>query len=120
MTRSESSVIVQARTGKIGLRDYRYKTGAEPSPACPCGARRQAVYHTLLECPGFNELREEIWEGKRETDLTRLLGTPSLTAKESKFLLATGELSQFRHLSETVVSDADDVDFNREALVDTS
>lgn len=93
MTRPESSVIVQARTGKIGLRDYLYKIGAEPSPACPCGFRRQTVKHTLLECPGFAELREEMWVGgKRETDLTRLLGTPALAARVLKFFLATGEL----------------------------
>lgn len=119
MNRSESSVIVQARTGKIGLRDYLYRIGAEPSPSCPCGARRQTVYHTLLECPRFNELREEMWEGKRETDLTRLLGTPALAAKVSKFFLATGELSQFRHLNESVFSDAEHVNSDREALMDT-
>lgn len=53
-----------------------------------------------MECPGFNELREEMWSGKRETDLTKLLDTPALAAKASKFLLATGELLQFRHLNE--------------------
>lgn len=102
MSRSERSVIIQARTGKIGRRDYLYKINSAPSQACPCGHRRQAVHHTLLECPGFNELREERWAnaGKRETDLTRLLGTPALAAKASKFLLATGELLQFRHFNE--------------------
>ena len=60
MSRPESSVIIQARTGKIGLRDYLYKINSAPSPACPCGFRRQTVHHTLLECPGFNELREEM------------------------------------------------------------
>lgn len=43
--------------------------------------------------------------GKRETDLTRLLGTPALAAKASKFLLATGELLQFRHLNETQIAE---------------
>ena len=109
MSQPESAVIIQARTGKIGLRDYLHTIGAAPSPECPCGYRRQTVQHTLLECPGFNELREEMWEGKRETDLTRLLGTPVLVAKVSKFLLATGELMQFKHLNETQ-ADIDSVD----------
>lgn len=60
MTRSESSVIIQARTGKIGLRDYLYRIDAADSPACLCDHRRQTVYHTLLECPGFNELRKKM------------------------------------------------------------
>ena len=101
MSRPESSVIIQARTGKIGLRDYLYKINSAASPACPCGHRRQTVYHTLLECSGFNDLREDMWAaGRRETDLTKLLDTPALATKASKFLLATGELLQFRHLNE--------------------
>lgn len=75
------------------------------------------VHHILLECPGFNELREK-WAGKRETDLTKLLGTPALAAKVSKFLLATGELLQLRHLNEAEASEADDIDSDREALVE--
>ena len=107
MSRPESSVIIQARTGKIGLRDYLYKINSASSPECSCGYRRQTVHHTLLECPGFNELREEMWAGagKRETNLTRLLGTPTLAAKASKVLLATGELMQFRHLNVTQVTE---------------
>jgi hypothetical protein len=58
ITRPESAVIVQARTGKIGLRDYVHKIGAAESPRCPCGARRQTMHHTLLKCPEFDELRK--------------------------------------------------------------
>ena len=101
MSRPESAVIIQARTGKIELRDYLYKIRAAPSPDCPCGHKRQTVHYTLLECEGFNELRKEMWAGKRETDLIRLLNTSALAAKVSKFLLATSELMQFRHLNET-------------------
>ena len=97
MSRLESAVIVQARTGKIGLKDYLYKIKAASSPKCLCGHKRQTVYHTLLECPGFNELRERMWEeGRHETDLIKFLDIPALAAKASKFLLTTSELMQFR------------------------
>ena len=109
MTRPESAVIIQARTGKIGLRNYLYKIGAKLSLACPCGYRRQTVHHTLLDCPGFNELREDMWSGQWETDLTKLLGDPVLALRVSKFLLATGELLQFRHLN-SVADGVDDAD----------
>ena len=58
----------------------------------------------------FTELREEMWAGagKRDTDLTRLLGTPAQVAKVSKFLMATGELMQFRHLTEPQASDEEE------------
>lgn len=51
----------------------------------------------------INELGEEMWANadKRETDLTRLLGTSAFAAKAFKFLIATGELMQFRHLNES-------------------
>ena len=41
MTRPESTVIVEAKTGKIGLRDYLHRIGVEPSPKRPCGYRRK-------------------------------------------------------------------------------
>ena len=89
------AVIVQARTEKIGLRDYLHRIGVEDSPECPCGARRQTVKHTLLECPGFEDIRGD--ELVSEKDPTKLLGTPALAAKVAKSLLATGELYQFRY-----------------------
>jgi hypothetical protein len=76
------------------------------------------VHHTLLECSEFDDLREEMWTGKRETDLLTLLDTPELAAKVSKYLLATGELLQFRHLNEAQASDDYDVDPPREALME--
>ena len=106
MTRPESAVIIQARTGKICLRDYLDKIGAESSPACPCGYRRQTVHQTLLECRG---------SGKCETDLTKLLGDPVLASRVSNFFLATGKLLQFRHLN-SVAEGVDDTD-NREAAL---
>lgn len=55
---------------------------------------------------------------KRETDLTRLLKTPTLAAKVSKFLLTTNELMKFRHLNE---SQADvDNDDSKKALGKTA
>ena len=63
------------------------------------------MQHTPLECPGFAELREEMWSEGRETNLSRLLGTPTLTTRVSKFLLATGELYQHRYLTEAEAND---------------
>lgn len=54
----------------------------------------------LLCWPEFKDLREEMWKGKRVTDLTRLLGDPDLAKRAANLLLATGELSQFRHANE--------------------
>ena len=63
------------------------------------------MQHTLLECPGATELREEMWSDGRETDLFRLLGTPALTARVSKFGLVTRELCLYRYLTEAKAND---------------
>lgn len=100
MTQKQSSVIIQARTGKIGLRSYLYTINAKPSRECLCGEGPQTVEHVLLCCPEFNDLRGEMWEGKRETNLTRLLGDPAIAKRAANFLLATGKLYQFKHAKE--------------------
>lgn len=110
MTRPETSVIVQARTEKIGLRPTCTKPGVEPTLLCPFRFRRQTVHHTLLECPGFNELREKMWAGKRMMDLTKLLGISTLATRVFKILLATGKVLQFRRVNEAEASDAVDSD----------
>ena len=46
-----------------------------------------------------------MWAEGRETDLSRLLDTPALAAKVSQFFLATGELYQFRYLTEAEACD---------------
>lgn len=46
-----------------------------------------------------------MWADRRETDLEKLLENPALATKVAKFLLATGELYQFRYLSEAIARD---------------
>lgn len=58
----------------------------------------------LLHCPEVKDLREEMWERKRVTYLTRLLGDPKTAKRAANFLLAAGEfflhLGSFRHANE--------------------
>ncbi len=116
MTRFESSVIVQTRTDKIELRDYLHKIKAIEFSRCSCEARKQTMHHTLLKCSKFDDLREKMWTNKRETNLMTLLNTLELIVKVFRYLLATSELLQFRHLNEAQTSD-DDVDLSRETLM---
>ena len=46
------SVICQARTGKIGLREFlfRRRVPTVTTPICPCGEGPQNVEHLLTEC----------------------------------------------------------------------
>lgn len=38
-----------------------------------------------------------MWEGKCETNLMRLLGTPGQAKKAAQFIIDTGELTQFKY-----------------------
>jgi hypothetical protein len=57
-----------------------------------------------------------MWADKRETNLMILLDIFELIVKVFKYLLATNELLQFRHLNETQACD-DDVDLSKETLM---
>jgi hypothetical protein len=117
MTRFESSVIVQTRTNKIELRNYLHKIETIEFSRCFCEARRQTMHHTLLKCSKFDDLRKKMWTDKRETNLLTLLDIFELIVKVFKYLFATSELLQFRHLNEAQTSDDDIVDLSRETLM---
>lgn len=48
-------------------------------------------------CPEFNELPQKTWEGKRETNLTKLLMNSRASEKAAQFLIDTDEWSQFNY-----------------------
>lgn len=52
-SRALSAVIIQMRTGKIGLRHYLYQRGVPdiPDENCCCGRATQTVQHVRLACP---------------------------------------------------------------------
>lgn len=106
MTRSKTSRLIQARTGKIGLRSYLHSIKAEESKDCTCGQGPQAVQHVLLCCPEFDGLREKLWEGERETNLMRLLGTPGQAKQAAQLMIDTGELTQFKYARQASLEDS--------------
>ena len=59
LKRAVSATVFQIRTGKIGLKDYRWRMRQADSPLCDCGDR-QTVRHVLLHCSTYNALREEV------------------------------------------------------------
>jgi ribonuclease HI len=56
-----STMIVQLRTGKIGLRQflYRRKVPGIENPKCPCGLNDESVSHVLLHCRRYEQTRRE-------------------------------------------------------------
>jgi ribonuclease HI len=88
-----SSIIVQLRTEKIGLKLFLYQRGVPGIDDGLCACRRglQSVKHVLLSCPHYAGLRKSVlWkEEKKTTDLRTLLSTPALAIKAAKFMAQT-------------------------------
>lgn len=83
--RALSTIIVQMRTGKIGLRHYLYRRGVPefPDDGCSCGRGSQTTRHVLFAYHLFNELREEIFKRRTggpdgEGRFQTVLNTPKL------------------------------------------
>ena len=111
MTQAETSMIIQARMEKIGLRSYLHSIGAEDSRNYPCGEEAQSVQQILLCCPEFEELRKTIWETRRATDLKTLLGSSELIKQAAHFFINTRLLLQFSHANlSSTEEDVSDVD----------
>jgi len=52
LTKAQSSLLIQARTGAIGLRDFLFKRQVPgfPTPYCSCGEGRETVEHLVVWC----------------------------------------------------------------------
>ena len=63
LTKKQSSIAVQLRTAKIGLRAFLYSRKAADSPMCPCTRSKQTMKHVLFQCNSrrLKNLRRGLW-----------------------------------------------------------
>ncbi|EKG13846.1 hypothetical protein MPH_08978 [Macrophomina phaseolina MS6] len=101
--RTLGSLIVQMRTGKIGLRHFLHqrKVPGVTSGECVCGRGLQTVSHVLYTCSKFSEsqlaFRTPDERGRRQwtTDLGKMLSRRSTAIAVAKLMVATRLLGQF-------------------------
>ena len=87
-------MLVQARTGRIGLASFLNKAwvlGVD-SPSCRCKQGIETAEHLLLHCPIEQERRE--W--RRGAQLSELLSNPGYTAATAKWIIQSNRLGQFQ------------------------
>ena len=92
LKKAESSVLFQARTGRIGLRRFlaSVKVPGIESAECLCGKGRETVEHILLFC---NNRPQATWS--RGAQFQRLVSEPASSAQVARQLIQSGRLGQF-------------------------
>ena len=102
LTKAQSSLLTQARTGTIGLRDFlfRAKVPEVYTPYCDCGQGRETVEHLVVWCS--NPPTQRTWNPKeirsREDLQTVLQGASPqkwLLRRVLNWLMGCGRLPQY-------------------------
>jgi hypothetical protein len=91
LSKRESALLVQLRTGKIGLNDFLFNRHVPTvtSPRCSCGERRQTVTH-VLSCSKYKDLRSRIFANQSgRNSLRTILSTPQLATKAIEYIEQT-------------------------------
>ena len=100
-----SSLVVQMRTGKIGLRRFLYERrvpGVEDKGCELCGHGEQTVHHILSMCRKFRAEIRSTWKEEekgyawRKITTKSMLTSPKYARKAAIFIKNTGLLGQFK------------------------
>jgi hypothetical protein len=97
LRKAESSIIIQARSGRIGLAGFlhRARVPGYESPNCSCGQGQETPKHILIYCNKYRNVRRELFDNTRRLDFAKLLGTKAGYARASRWLIAYTNLAQF-------------------------
>ena len=76
LEREEARMLAQMRTGMARVNGYFCQIEAVKSEKCQCGKDRETVEHFLLECPQWEDLRQELLHKRenRKGNLSFFLG----------------------------------------------
>ncbi|KAF4465288.1 zinc knuckle [Fusarium albosuccineum] len=82
LSRAQSTMLLQCRTGFIGLKNHLCKINSAESPMCSCKRTYETVFHKLIQCSKLQEARDSLERQVGHTDFSRLLTTDGKVAAE--------------------------------------
>ena len=96
LQKAESSVLVKARTGRIGLARFlfNYKVPGIESAECRCRAWEETPRHMALYCTDEAESRQHLRMNGR-LNYQQLIGTNGGAKRFSEWTICSGRLGQF-------------------------
>ena len=97
LPKSQSSLLTQIHTGKIGLASFLHtcQVPSFESPACPCGWHQETARHIVLDCPRFHSEQRQLRQAVATTDFQQLTSNPRATATLTAWFLRLDLLPQF-------------------------
>lgn len=90
------AILMQIRTGKLGLNDFLYSVNRAETDRCSChGSPKQTVEHMLATCPRFSLLRHDtLWKGDGNRDMKTFLNEPASAKRAAIFMAKIGLLKE--------------------------
>lgn len=103
LRKHEASILLQTRTGKIGLRAFLFerKVPDVTSPLCSCGTEAETPAHLALSCVLLADEREELRRSlaprslRSHRDFEAVTADPESAALLVRWLLTTGRFGQY-------------------------
>ncbi|KAJ6168289.1 reverse transcriptase [Penicillium chrysogenum] len=99
LRKATSSILMQLRTGRIGLNAYLSRINRRDSSRCDCDLGNQTVTHVLLECPLHQDERDWMRGALSDQGIAlrrdEILTRPEARTIVAEFMVKTGLLGQF-------------------------
>ena len=99
LRKATASILMQLRTGRIGLNAYLHCINRRESARCDCDLGNQTVIHVLLECPLHQDERDRMRSALSDQGIAlhqdELLTRPEARTIVAEFMIKTGLLGQF-------------------------
>jgi ribonuclease HI len=95
LSRAQSSIVIQMRTGHIGLNLHLARINKSDTSLCPsCSQADESVHHFLFECRRYRNERHLLTKalGRKASSLKYLLGHKKGITELLKFIGRTGRL----------------------------
>lgn len=89
LTRAQSSLLIQARTGHIGLWDYLATRNVVDSPCCDCEMSDESFAHLVTSCPLVDALKPEGFPTTPE-GVKKALERPKTSRPILRWVIRTG------------------------------
>ena len=100
LRKATASILMQLRTGSIGLAAYLHRINRRESARCSCDLGNQTASHILLEYPLLqderNWMRNDLSDRGVAVRLDSLLARPEARAIVAEFMIRTNILEQFQ------------------------